>query len=448
MKDDESNGPERPITTWRKENTKRFAKLLESENEGSGLDQIAETISSITGREQRRVTEDLKKIINNKTSSFGAKWAVNVENAIKKLISNGDLENVFFEEGMIDKPPSEIRIAYILASIRLPAWGQIYASLSRIPEVKEASLIYGSHEIDAIIKIEASIEHLNDILLKEIASHPHIIHTQTLQAIPDSQWQRKQEPRRPCLEELFPETMTNNLDIDFKNDDLTDETILSEDYLNRIYFPGGPRSRIREFFLTEQLSKLKSLSDLAKGKVKLKRAEDIKYLPDRVLEYAEFRIQAVVIWSELTIHECEKIIRYIKGQKERKNRDPDFLIRRIFVLEDTKELHENEFLQARLGKELDAGIQIRYLEKSQWPEMKLENEPADFGIMDNCLLWTMKNIPNIEGVRITELSLDRNDVETKVLYYNRLWEKARELDPNLMKICSNAKLLFPEKCND
>ena len=94
---------------------------------------------------------------------LGSDWVARIESGIKYLSFENSKLTHYRRDGFLDLPPQIETTAYALASVQIGAWSAIYSELKDIPEIKEASMVFGGDNIDAIIKIESTPERINEI---------------------------------------------------------------------------------------------------------------------------------------------------------------------------------------------------------------------------------------------------------------------------------------------
>ncbi|MBK8185406.1 MAG: Lrp/AsnC ligand binding domain-containing protein [Candidatus Competibacteraceae bacterium] len=299
-------------------------------------------------------------------------------------------------------------MAYVFASVDPKQWHGIYTTFKDIPEIKEASLIYGSSTVDAIIKIEAPTRKFNEVLIGTISDHPHIKTTQTLFAVSGSQWQKSQLERDAQLEDIpFYHS-------DAIQDDLTTPAV----HADSLY----PSPQIKRLFQKEEQNKQLDIEDMRHGDLVIKPEASINLFPEIVTESAQQSIRAVVILDKIGRGEKVRLHRYLQAQAMKKSHHPDFEIRRVFFFNDLEAQLKKAEICARLGYELAIGVQVKYLRA--WCNVHQNDGPWDFGLMDETMQWIMENKTNYESIRHLRVSLNRTTVQRTARYFEIIWSNA------------------------
>ncbi len=408
----------RPADQWRLYNLQKILKVL-NENPDISIRTLASEISRITEKKnqtERSVNEaiqHLNKILNKKTT-FGDKWAGLIEEAITELAKSNHALKGYVSLGFLDYPPELDVNAYIMASVDVQRWNTICSFLNKIPEVKEAALIIGRSDVDAIIKIEAPLKKLNDILIREIAAHRFINKTQTLSAINYSQWQRAQIERPPELEKL---SFITNLEDEYHEFD------------SGIKFPSD---EIKNMFSREEGYKRRTINEINSGRIVIKREAEINLFPEKVVKAANCFIKSVVIWDQIAIGELERIKRYLKIQFEKMHQNDNFNISRVFIFKNPEDLFKSDqSVCERLGCELEIGVKVKYLDR--WPNVRDGDKPRDFGVIDSTLRWIMLDIRNREEIRHIDVSVYQPDIEHVTSDFEMIWHYAKDIDEEYKK---------------
>lgn len=429
----------RPIGRWRLKNLLKVLRYLDPSIK-QAITLLAEAISAEKkGEDVAAVKDRLQRKVRGDT--FSDLFAEKVEYGCRRLVRDGKLPAPYAEPGILDHRIADPNVVYVHATVNIPAWRQICAELEAIPEVLEASLVYGSADVDAIIKIAASAERINEILMRDIQPLRHILRTQTLQSVSYSRWQREQ-PAWSLDPEMFERDEAEKVrDIGVSEFDVREieRSILS---IEEHPYP----EELKRLFLREMNSKISAFKEMRNGRLTLRRSDSLEMFPAKLVATATRRIDAVVVVSEIADGECRRILHYLDAQQARIEQTRGlFEVRRIFVVDDEDVLRSDEAIQGRLGAEIHRGVQVRYLVAKDWPKARRDACPVDIGILDDAVCWVLSE-PNDEQIRVVNISLQENDILRRQQDYAYLWDRAHPLDKALERVCTAARTGFEYRC--
>ena len=445
MSDDEVS---RPVAKWRLINLCKLLALLHQDEKLARTtlaNAIARSNNQVRTTDVSKTTasyaEHLGRILSTSVP-FGSKWLSLVENGVQWLVSNGTtIPEYYIQDGFLDMPPQKDTVAYVLAAVPVGAWGAVYSELKDVPEIKEGALVFGGEYIDAIIKIESTIEGINEILLKKISSNRNIFRTQTLHVVPYSHWQKDQHMRLAepgSLPQVHRAEYEKEYDESYVKSGFEAEySVLPFDNRDDYY-----SEKIREMYEQEWRDKSDDLNRILKeGHIRVKSQAKLYKFPEIIVDAARQEIMAVVVWTDISKDEEKRTERYIKAQHNRLQRDKasrKFRIRRVFVIQQVSDLSNDTNLCVRVGQELDIGIEVRFIEVDNWPKCRIDDKPRDFGVMDRFATWIVHSKRNNEGIRQVDFYVKkngRNEVQKAVDDFNLIWDDARELDIDLANLC-------------
>lgn len=363
------------------------------------------------------------------------------------MAQNGVISEHYLSPGVLDEKPATISIAYVLAAVNVRAWHLLTREWEKVPEIKEAGLVYGSSTFDAVIKIQAHAERINEIVLRNINSQSFVRRTKTLQAVDKMHWQKAQLARQVDPAELI------------KGEDLLHEMMHSDDHMQTAQALGlqhitqrdYPSRKLKAMFEAEAKNKFKDLHEMADGYLKIKRPEALNNLPTAIVNMAVSRVRAVVVWNQVSNGECERAIQYLKAQKERiaaAKRDK-FEVLRVFVVNSPQVLLHDEALHRRIGYELYCKVSVRVITEVEWPQRRKQSYPVDFGLMDNQLYWApcSEEIAD-EDIRYVAVSLKHVEIERFSSDFEAVWNKAKPLGDEVRDKCIKARESFAYLCGE
>lgn len=443
--DDSKIKEARPVNRWRLSNLQRLISDID-DNETTAREVLSEAVASATGKTQKAVNDHIGRVLK-KSLTFGDDWVDWVEKGAVVLANANRVDSSYCKPGVLDFPPVEPIVVYVLAAIYVPAWKQLLSALMKIKGVFEATLVYGDSDMDAVIKLKGPLEELHESILK-ISSETHVMRTQTLQSVPYSRWQLAQRAEEPELERLLPPLRNKSTGLSSSSSDGPGP---EEIYMAAVESFVYPSDRIKELFEEEMASKLEAAEKIASHRVELKRKSNLEQLPEIIVDTAEYRILAVVVWKEVGEGECLRTRRYLGAQKQRIAHDKGcdkggFEVKRVFVIENDAMIVDDEKFRQRIGREISFGINVRVLCSENWPKHRVNGMPRDFGIMDECACWNVSDETNREGLRVVELMLNQIDVKKAVSEFNAIWSESRQLDAGVEGLCKNLVIgrLLPE----
>jgi hypothetical protein len=440
MKGENGGRVTRPISRWRLNNVRKVMRFLNADektarrilSEAIVAEKPDELLSDISDRLRR----------NLKDQRFSDEFIDKVEHGCRRLVRAGRLPALYGDPGVLDQRLANPNVVYVHASVHVPAWPQICAELEAIPEVMEASLVYGSTDVDAIIKVEASTERINEILMRDIQPLRHVLRTQTLQAVAYSRWQREQRAWEldHAMFERDPARRIREI-----GEDVLDARALGRSALS-IQGQAYPDA-LKRLFEREMAGKLQALREIRDGRLTLKRSDSLETFPAMLVGSALRRIDAVVVVNRIPDGECARILRYLDAQHARiRQARGRFAVRRIFVVDGIGPLQSDEALQGRLGAEMYRGIEVRFLLAGQWPKARRAARPVDLGILDDSVCWDVLDEANGEQLRLVRLSLLESDILERQQDYVYLWDSASPLDDDLRRRCEAARPGFEYRC--
>jgi hypothetical protein len=425
--------------SWRRENIRAILGLLDN-NETKARQILATAIAKMAGGDISMHSDRIRRVVKETMYPTDERVEL-IESGCRDLVAQKILPEKYSRSGILDERFEPPGIVYLHASVSAEAWNLISETLAKIPEVCEASLVYGSSDFDAIIKIEASLERVNEIMMQAINVDPYIHGTQTLQAVSYSHWQREQSKR---------DYDTKMFDVDDIGGGLTGD---EQDYVNLSFLGLVERTsaypKLRKLFSRERKNKWKDLRELANGTVTLKRTDTLNTYLETVAEAAKHQIRAVVVVDQIGEGEGSAILRYLDAQAERiKQGNGNFHVRRIFIVDNAKVLKKDEAIQGRIGVELSRGIEVKFLVASKWPKARRRSEPNDFGIMDAQAYWEVLNQLNDAEMRMVKLTMDKSVIDQYCEDFDSLWLSATSLSKELVKQCKAASSGFELLCRD
>jgi len=290
--------------------------------------------------------------------------------------------------------------------------------LQNIDEVKEASLVLGGNsDTDAIVKIEAPLPQLNDIILRSIGRNRHVVKTQTLQAISGTRWQREQPNYDAKLNETIfaidPESINNN-----RTSSGAEITNVIDSFESRSY----PSNWFRELFMDKIQCAFLDIDELNKGIMTLKKYTDLASFPRTVVDAAKKIILAVVVWDKIGKGEHVRTKQYLNMQAEKIKREDFFEIRRIFVLENFEVFETDMRLRQRIQDEIKAGIKVKLIMEEDCEKVRTGYKPIDFGVIDDAATWVLNNGLNYEKMRVIDISIESTDIQRNIRTHEAMWD--------------------------